>query len=375
MLDLLEGVRPGTDGYTALCPAHGDNRSSLSIAEGDDGKVLLKCFAGCNTEEIVEALDLDMADLFPRDPTKPTAKTPNGAGLTLLEYAEDKILPIKFLQELGITQIYLEGAPAVRMPYMDIHGSVLSTRMRVSMEGERRFVWKTGSKTCLYGLRRLSKYSGCEYICLAEGESCTQTLWLHNFPALGLPGADCWNEDWATHFDCFQRIYAIIEPDRGGQSVEKWLAKSKLRDRVRLIKLREVKDASGLYLADPENFTSAWKAAMKAAVPWKEIEDGDRKARMKEAWVKCKRLAQMEDILEEFLEDLERQGVAGERRTAGIIFLSLISRFLKRPDLWSRLVRLLLESPLLLKKPSPFFRPAVFMHSPQCRSGRSHIRR
>src|ERR1039457_2660207 len=225
VLDLLEGVRPGTDGYTALCPAHGDTRSSLSIGEGDDGRVLLKCFAGCETQEIVDALDLDMADLFPRDGTKPTAKASNSAGLMLQEYAQEKLLPITFLQKYGVGQIYLQGTPAIRMPYMDATGDTLSTRMRLSMTDEPRFVWKTGSKACLYGLWRLKEYSDCKYVCLGEGESDCQTLWLHNFPALGLPGADTWKEEWATYLDRFERIYVIIEPDKGGGAVQKWFRK------------------------------------------------------------------------------------------------------------------------------------------------------
>jgi 5S rRNA maturation endonuclease (ribonuclease M5) len=66
VLDRLENVRASGDGWTALCPAHDDNRSSLNVREGDDGRVLLRCFAGCEVEEIVEALGLKMRDLFPR---------------------------------------------------------------------------------------------------------------------------------------------------------------------------------------------------------------------------------------------------------------------------------------------------------------------
>jgi putative DNA primase/helicase len=51
--------------YEAICPAHEDRKASLSITEGDDGRILLKCFAGCEAESIVTALGLSMADLFP----------------------------------------------------------------------------------------------------------------------------------------------------------------------------------------------------------------------------------------------------------------------------------------------------------------------
>jgi len=54
----------------AHCPAHEDKNRSLSITEGDDGKVLLHCHAGCSTEEIVRAMGLTMSDLFFSDEKK-----------------------------------------------------------------------------------------------------------------------------------------------------------------------------------------------------------------------------------------------------------------------------------------------------------------
>jgi hypothetical protein len=59
----LEGV--AHDGKSARCPAHDDRRASLSIAEGEDYRVLLTCFAGCKTEDVVKAAGLTMRDLFP----------------------------------------------------------------------------------------------------------------------------------------------------------------------------------------------------------------------------------------------------------------------------------------------------------------------
>jgi hypothetical protein len=38
----------------SACPAHDDNKASLSISEGRDGKLLLNCFAGCSFESIVQ---------------------------------------------------------------------------------------------------------------------------------------------------------------------------------------------------------------------------------------------------------------------------------------------------------------------------------
>jgi hypothetical protein len=66
VLDRLEGVKKRGESYQALCPAHEDRDPSLSVAEGEDGRVLLNCFSGCRTSDVVEALDLEMKDLFLR---------------------------------------------------------------------------------------------------------------------------------------------------------------------------------------------------------------------------------------------------------------------------------------------------------------------
>ena len=67
ILDQLKGVAPASNGWTAHCPAHDDQHPSLSIAEGDDGRCLLKCHAGCSPEDIVHAIDLELSDLFADD--------------------------------------------------------------------------------------------------------------------------------------------------------------------------------------------------------------------------------------------------------------------------------------------------------------------
>jgi hypothetical protein len=76
LVDLLHAKRNG-NGWQAKCPAHEDHQPSLSIHEGADGRVLLKCFAGCATVNIVAAVGLTMRDLFPaRSRTQPGKAVP-----------------------------------------------------------------------------------------------------------------------------------------------------------------------------------------------------------------------------------------------------------------------------------------------------------
>lgn len=66
LLYRLEKVRKAGAGYTARCPAHRDRTASLSVRIGADGKILMKCHAGCSIHDVVGALGLTISDLFPR---------------------------------------------------------------------------------------------------------------------------------------------------------------------------------------------------------------------------------------------------------------------------------------------------------------------
>lgn len=65
LLQLLEHVRETGGGYTARCPAHADTNPSLSVKEGRDGAILIRCRVGCSTQDVMAALGLGLADLFP----------------------------------------------------------------------------------------------------------------------------------------------------------------------------------------------------------------------------------------------------------------------------------------------------------------------
>ena len=74
LLSHLSGVRRGGQGFVAKCPTHNDEKQSLSVAE-DQGRILIKCFAGCETKSIVEKLGITWQDLFDKRIKKPSSST------------------------------------------------------------------------------------------------------------------------------------------------------------------------------------------------------------------------------------------------------------------------------------------------------------
>jgi putative DNA primase/helicase len=51
----LKGRKSGAN-WIARCPAHDDRKPSLSIRDADDGKVLVRCHAGCTQDSVLAAL-------------------------------------------------------------------------------------------------------------------------------------------------------------------------------------------------------------------------------------------------------------------------------------------------------------------------------
>jgi putative DNA primase/helicase len=50
------GAKRIAGGFICRCPAHEDRKPSLSISSGRDGKVLVRCHAGCNQRDVIAIL-------------------------------------------------------------------------------------------------------------------------------------------------------------------------------------------------------------------------------------------------------------------------------------------------------------------------------
>ncbi|MDP9362889.1 MAG: DUF3987 domain-containing protein, partial [Chloroflexota bacterium] len=79
-------ARKNGAGWKCRCPAHDDGTPSLSIAEGNDGRVLLKCHAGCETVDVLAKVGLKLADLYPPK-DRPAA---GGVVLTAYDYTDEE---------------------------------------------------------------------------------------------------------------------------------------------------------------------------------------------------------------------------------------------------------------------------------------------
>jgi len=162
VLARLRGVRRSGAAWEALCPTHDDGEQSLSVAEGDDGRVLLHCHAGCAVEAIVAAIGLTLRDLYP-----PRA----GRGR---ESARETIYVIRAA----------DGRPVAEHVRMD---RPAGKRMWWRLPGARR-TGLGGVRTCdlpLYGTDRLRELPDGATVVATEGERAADALTARGIAAVG----------------------------------------------------------------------------------------------------------------------------------------------------------------------------------------------
>jgi len=153
LVQRLHAKRNGK-GWIANCPAHDDRKPSLSINEGSDGRALLKCHAGCNTDDVIAALGMERRDLFPV-----TSHRQSGNGSTLdwrkcvRDFGEQD--QERFAEWRGYSDAFvawLHGKALVGLyngciafPVHDRNGNVIAAHVRAK-DGSWRYVPK-GTKT------------------------------------------------------------------------------------------------------------------------------------------------------------------------------------------------------------------------------------
>lgn len=195
------GCRPvGSNGaWRALCPAHDDRRPSLSVGEGDDGRVLLKCHAGCSTEDVLARLGLTWSGLFPdggsngsaprrgrQRSSPPPAETqeasPGGKFATealARRFIEETGLPWEEARRLGVA--WDRDRQAIAFTWLHTR----AVKLRVSRDGKEKWRWDVPEgerKPSVWPEPTPETLSGSTAVVLTEGERDALAL-----RSLGLP--------------------------------------------------------------------------------------------------------------------------------------------------------------------------------------------
>ena len=186
VLSRLEGVKQSGTNWYARCPCRNDDSNpSLSIGQGDDGRVLMTCHRGnpCSLDEICTAINLKKQDLFPKKDEEPV---------------KVKVKAEKLANKLSLVATY---------DYRDALGELLFQKQRFVDEngkktfrqrkpdGEGGWSYQLGDvPRVLYRLPQITNaVNHGKTIWLVEGEKDADTLVEAGYEATTMPnGAGTW---------------------------------------------------------------------------------------------------------------------------------------------------------------------------------------
>lgn len=189
----LQAKRHGKQ-WLAKCPAHDDRQASLSIGHADDGKILLKCFAGCAADNVVEKLGLTMADLFVKAEKPAQPQQPQRREIVATYDYRDEQGQLLFQAVRFNPKTFSQRQPDGQGGWM------------YNLRGVRRVLYRLPDL-----LKELKGRNGQASVFICEGEKDVDLLWSKGLLATTNPmGAGKWRDEFA---DVLQGIEVVILPD------------------------------------------------------------------------------------------------------------------------------------------------------------------
>jgi P4 family phage/plasmid primase-like protien len=228
------------NGYLCRCPAHDDQKASLSISEGEKG-LLLKCHAGCSFNAIVAPLGVKPEELFYTHGTTGNGHTANSP-------------------RMNIVATY---------PYRDAGGKLLFEVCRLEPKGFFQHrpdpaapgKWipnLQGVELVPYRLPELlTAVKAGETVFIAEGEKDVAALVDNGFAATcNAAGAGKWRNEFAKYFEGAKAVCVIADKDAPGRKHAAAVA-ANVRNKAKSVKTIELPDVAGQSVKDAHDFFAA----------------------------------------------------------------------------------------------------------------------
>lgn len=184
-------IESGPGQWKSRCPVHKGKSPNLSIKEGEDGTVLIRCHhvdeagGSCDPKSIVQALNLTMADLFPASANRQPS-TANGNGKA--PKSNSKVYQSPTGAIYGASRQY--GKPTAHWIYSGVDGRELMRVYRFDYtnpstgEPDKQFrpvypvadEWHLGDPAGLLPLYHLDELATASTIVVTEGEKCSKLV-------------------------------------------------------------------------------------------------------------------------------------------------------------------------------------------------------
>ena len=250
ILDQLANVRKSGSGWTARCPAHEDKNNSLSIGQGDDGRTLLKCFAGCTFEEICAAKGWKPSDLFTHSSDKRNGSRKSSPRI-VAEYS--------YTDEGGV------------LLYQNVRYEPKDFRQR-RPDGAGRWTWNLdGVRRVLY---RLPELIGASDVLFVEGEKDADTGASLGLTSTTSGAVGSWREEFSETLRG-KRITIISDADAPGRKHAQRIAAS-LAGKVELVKVLELPAKDLSEWVERGGTREALLELIRNAPEWKAVPQTER---------------------------------------------------------------------------------------------------
>ena len=168
----------------ALCPAHDDHSPSLSIKEGENGHLLVHCFADCPTDQVCAVLGITPRELGPIEDGRSSP---------------DPRKPKKSVRRIVATYDYTDEEETLLFQVVRFEPKYFCQRRP---DGKGGWIYNLGdTRRVVYRLPRLINADKSETLFIAEGEKDTDRLLRLGVVATTNPGgAGKWRNEYTEAF-------------------------------------------------------------------------------------------------------------------------------------------------------------------------------
>lgn len=279
ILSRIPGLVRSGRGWVARCPAHEDNRPSLSVTV-NEGKLLLRCFKGCQFKDIIASLGIKASDCF-YDP------------LPERNFPVHEAARYRYTDEEG-RHIY----DVVRMEPKDFRVQAADGKWGLN-----------GCRKVLYRLCSVAN-NPSRILFIAEGEKAVDALCNAGFLATCSPGgAGNWNESYSDSLDGRGSVVVLPDNDEPGIRHAEMVSRSLAHrvDKLRVIHLPGLEPKG-----DPYDWLQVNKPArLKEIAALALAQDSEYVLRVARNMPTCERWGLVHSLLKEM------QGCEGSARSAG----------------------------------------------------------
>lgn len=211
-------------GWKAHCPTHDDRTPSLTLNEGKDERALLKCQAGCATEDVIAALGIPWSDTFAPGSTPPPSQPRPQLG------------PWLYRDEQGVTlyRVRREDGPQGKR------------FLQERPDGKGGWIYGTGgARRVIYRLPEVrTAIAAGEVLYVVEGEKCADLLVALGWCSTCNPmGAGKWSRDYSAQLQGAKVVRVLADNDAPGrkhaQQVAEDLKTTGITDDVAVVEFPE----------------------------------------------------------------------------------------------------------------------------------------